>query len=81
MPRGYYNIEHMVRSVTRGGGTVGVCGTCLDTRGITDEELADGCYRSTMDELTDCTLQSDQVLVSSNTAAAPPTINNGGDRK
>ncbi|MCH7670279.1 MAG: DsrE family protein [Acidobacteria bacterium] len=63
VPRGYYNIEHMVRSVARGGGTVGVCGTCLDARGITDEELADGCYRSTMDELTDWTLQSDRVLV------------------
>ena len=63
VPRDYYNIEHMDRSVARGGGAVGVCGTCLDARGITDEELADGCHRNTMDELTDWTLQSDRVLV------------------
>ena len=30
---------------------------------MTDEELADGCHRSTMDELTEWTQQADQVLV------------------
>ncbi len=63
VPTGFYNIEHMLRLVTRRGGTVGVCGTCMDARGITDEELAAGTHRSTMDELTDWTLLSDQVLV------------------
>ncbi|VAW07507.1 Protein YchN [hydrothermal vent metagenome] len=63
VPRGFYNIEHMLRLVTRRGGAVGVCGTCMDARGITDEELASGTHRSTMDELTDWTLHSDRVLV------------------
>ena len=63
VPRGYYNIEVMLRAVTRAGGIVGVCGTCMDARGITDEELADGCHRSTLDELTDWTQQADRVLV------------------
>lgn len=63
VPQGYYNIELMLRSVVRRGGEVGVCGTCLDARGITDAELAEGCRRSTMDELTDLTQQADRVLV------------------
>ncbi len=63
VPQGYYNLEIMLRSVTRRGGMVGVCGTCLDARGIADDELAEGCRRSTMDELTDWTQQADQVLV------------------
>lgn len=63
VPQGYYNVELMLRSVSRRGGVVGVCGTCMDARGMTDDELADGCLRSTMDELTDWTQQADQVLV------------------
>ncbi len=63
VPQGYYNLERMFRSVTRRGGAIGVCGTCIDARGITEEELADGCHRSTMDELTDWTLHADRALV------------------
>ena len=63
VPQGYYNLELMLRSVTRRGGKVGVCGTCMDARGITEDELADGCHRSTMEELTDWTQQADRTLV------------------
>ncbi|NQV07651.1 DsrE family protein [bacterium] len=63
VPQGYYNLELMLRSVGRRGGEVGVCGTCMDARGITDTELAEGCGRSTMDELTDWTQRADRVLV------------------
>ena len=63
VPQGYYNLELMLQSVTRRGGAIGVCGTCLDARGITDVELAEGCHRSTLDELTDWTQQADRVLV------------------
>lgn len=63
VPQGYYNIELMLRSVTRRDGEVGVCGTCMDARGITDTELAEGCHRSTMEELTDWTQAADRVLV------------------
>lgn len=62
-PNGYYNIERMLRVVTRRGGRVGVCGTCLDARGITDEELAEGTHRGTLDELAGWTLEADRVLV------------------
>ncbi len=63
VPQGYYNLELMLRSVTRRNGVIGVCGTCMDARGIADEELAEGCRRSTMDELTEWTQQADKVLV------------------
>jgi uncharacterized protein involved in oxidation of intracellular sulfur len=63
VPPGYYNLELMLRSVGRRGGEIGVCGTCMDARGITDTELVEGCRRSTMDELTDWTQHADRVLV------------------
>ena len=63
VPRGYYNIEVMLRGVARRGGEIGVCGTCLDARGITGEELAEGCRRSTLDELSEWTRSADRVLV------------------
>jgi uncharacterized protein involved in oxidation of intracellular sulfur len=34
VPQGYYNTELMLRSVGRRGGEIGVCGTCMDARGI-----------------------------------------------
>ena len=63
VPQGYYNLERMLRPVARRGGEIGVCGTCMDARGITDEELADGCDRSTMDELTEWTMHAEKILV------------------
>jgi uncharacterized protein involved in oxidation of intracellular sulfur len=62
-PPGYYNIENMIRAVTRGGGEVGVCGTCMEARGITDLELQEGTHRSSMSELTDWTAGADKTLV------------------
>jgi uncharacterized protein involved in oxidation of intracellular sulfur len=49
--------------VVRHGGLVGVCGTCMDARGIASEALADGCRRGTLEELADWTDLSDKVLV------------------
>lgn len=63
VPQGYYNLEVMLRSVARRGGEIGVCGTCMDARGITDVELAEGCRRSTLEELTDWTQAADRVLI------------------
>jgi uncharacterized protein involved in oxidation of intracellular sulfur len=63
VPQGHYNLELMLRSLTGRGGVVGVCGTCMDARGIAAEELADGCHRSTMEELTDWTQEADRTLV------------------
>ena len=62
-PNGYYNIERMLIPVTRAGGQIAVCGSCLDTRGIEPAMLADGCHRGSMDELTDWTEWADEVMV------------------
>ena len=62
-PDGYYNIERMLKGVLGKGGRVLVCGTCIDTRGITETELLDGAARSSMDELGNLTLEAERVLV------------------
>jgi uncharacterized protein involved in oxidation of intracellular sulfur len=51
VPQGYYNAGDMVGMAARRGAVVGVCGTCMDARGIGDGELVDGALRSTMAEL------------------------------
>jgi uncharacterized protein involved in oxidation of intracellular sulfur len=63
VPSGYYNVATMLGSVLRHGGVVGVCGSCIDARGIGDTELLEGARRSSMDELTTWTLEADKVLV------------------
>jgi uncharacterized protein involved in oxidation of intracellular sulfur len=63
VPQGYYNIADMLGAVLRRGGEVGVCGTCMDARGITADELVEGAKRGTMDQLTEWTTGADKVLV------------------
>lgn len=63
VPSGYYNVATMVGAVVRHGGEVGVCGSCIDARGIGEPELLEGAHRSSMDELTAWTLEADKVLV------------------
>lgn len=63
VPQGYYNVEVMLRAPTRHGAEVGVCGTCMDARGLEDEALTEGARRSTLDELTTWTTWADKVLV------------------
>lgn len=62
-PNGYYNVERMITNVLRRDGTVLACGTCLEARGLADEELIAGVTRSTLDELTHLTAEVDKVLV------------------
>lgn len=63
VPQGYYNIEVMLRSIARHGGEIGICGTCIDARGITEAELTEGTKRSTLEQLTDWTLWADKTFV------------------
>jgi uncharacterized protein involved in oxidation of intracellular sulfur len=62
-PNGYYNLERMIGAIARRGASVGCCGTCLDARGIGEDELVEGARRSTLEELTDWTGWADEVLV------------------
>ena len=63
VPEGFYNIQLMLGRVLRNKAEVGVCGTCMDARGITDPELVDGTRRSTLAELTSWTQWADKVGV------------------
>ena len=63
VPQGYYSVEVMLRSVAKRGGEIGVCGTCMDARGIADGELSEATHRSSLDQLTDWTQWADTVLV------------------
>lgn len=52
----------MVNSVVRKGKVL-LCGTCMDARGFTDDDIVQGAQRSTMQELAEHTLAADKVLV------------------
>ncbi len=62
-PNGYYNIERMLKALAAKGAQIGICGTCMDARGIRQEMIVEGTKRSTMDELTQWTMKADKVLV------------------
>jgi uncharacterized protein involved in oxidation of intracellular sulfur len=62
-PEGYYNLERMLKRVLVGKGRVLLCGTCMDARGMTDDEITDGARRSTMDELAVITTSAERVMV------------------
>lgn len=63
VPEGFYNIQLMLGRVVRNGAQVGVCGTCMDARGITEAELVEGTHKSTLAELTTWTQWADKVIV------------------
>jgi uncharacterized protein involved in oxidation of intracellular sulfur len=44
-------------------GEVGLCGTCMDARGMAETECTEGAKRGTMAQLAEWTMQADKVLV------------------
>lgn len=62
-PDGFYNIERMLKRFVTGNGQVLLCGTCMDARGLTEDDVMDGTARSTMDALAEHTASADRVLV------------------
>jgi uncharacterized protein involved in oxidation of intracellular sulfur len=63
VPEGFYNIQVMLGRVVHNEGKVGVCGTCMDARGITEAELVEGTHKSSLAELTSWTQWADKVFV------------------
>ncbi len=61
-PQGYYNVERMLKGILNRG-RVALCGTCMDARGMTPDEMVPGAARGTLDELTDLALAAGRVLV------------------
>lgn len=62
-PDGYYNLERMLKRYATGAHRILLCGTCMDARGLTETDLADGARRSSMDELAEATHAADKVIV------------------
>ncbi len=63
MPNGYYNVDRMLQALALKQAPIGVCGSCMDARGLKPEELVGGAKRSSLDELTDWTQWADKVVV------------------
>lgn len=63
VPQGYYNLGRMLQVVLQNRGSVGVCGSCMDARGLEDHDLVEGARRSSLEELTEWTLWAEHVLV------------------
>ncbi|OGT19434.1 MAG: hypothetical protein A2V90_01295 [Gammaproteobacteria bacterium RBG_16_57_12] len=62
VPQGYYNAGDMLGMVVCAGGEVGVCGTCIDARGISAGELIIGVPRGSMELLAGWTQWADKVI-------------------
>jgi uncharacterized protein involved in oxidation of intracellular sulfur len=62
VPEGYYNVQLMLGKVLRKG-VVALCGTCMDARGLRDDELIEGAQHGTLAQLADWTAEADKVLV------------------
>jgi uncharacterized protein involved in oxidation of intracellular sulfur len=60
--QGFYNVESMLHAVAARGAQVGVCGSCMDARGLADTELSPDCRRSSMAELATWTAWADKVV-------------------
>ncbi|MHB0962536.1 MAG: DsrE/DsrF/TusD sulfur relay family protein [Gemmatimonadaceae bacterium] len=63
VPNGYYNLNRMLQALTLQKAEIGVCGSCMDARGIAVEELVDGAKRSTLEELATWTIAASKVIV------------------
>jgi uncharacterized protein involved in oxidation of intracellular sulfur len=61
-PDGYYNLERMLRRLASGASTIGLCGSCMDARGLGEPDLVEGCRRSSMDELAEWVIWADKVV-------------------
>ncbi len=62
VPQGYYNAGDMLGMIIRASGEVSVCGTCIDARGISAEDLIEGALRGSMETLAIWTQWADKVI-------------------
>jgi uncharacterized protein involved in oxidation of intracellular sulfur len=61
-PNGYYNVERMLKPILRRGAVM-ACRTCMEARGLTQEELMEGVRKTRLGELAQLTLEADKVLI------------------
>lgn len=61
-PDGYYNVERMLKPILRRG-TVLVCRTCAEARGLAKEDLMEGVRIVTLGEAAEFALEADKTMV------------------
>ena len=61
-PKGYYNIERMLKGFVNKAGKIKVCTSCAEARGIDQMELVSGAELSTMKELAQLTSKCNKVV-------------------
>jgi uncharacterized protein involved in oxidation of intracellular sulfur len=61
-PKGYYNLETMLKFVIEEGAEVKACGGCLYARGLSEIKLIDGIEPSNMPEFTQWTVDADKII-------------------
>jgi len=62
-PAGYYNLAQMLKDPVESGANIRGCGTCLDSRGIEEEELIGGIAVGKMLDLARWAEESAKVIV------------------
>ena len=62
LPDGYYHLDRMLTAAAHHGAEIGLCGSCMDARAITDAMLIVDARRSSLDELTDWALWAEKVI-------------------
>ena len=61
-PEGYYNLEKMLRDLLTNGAKIVACGTCLNARALSKEDLIEGIEVGTMIKLAGWIKESSKVL-------------------
>ena len=62
VPNGYYHLDRMITSAAHHGTEIGLCGSCMDARGINDDMIVGDAHRSSLDQVTDWTLWADKTV-------------------
>ncbi len=52
----------MLKRLMASGARVLLCGTCMDARGLQEQDLIEGARRSSMDDLALAALAADKVI-------------------
>ncbi|MBU1702303.1 MAG: DsrE family protein [Candidatus Eisenbacteria bacterium] len=61
-PNGYYNIERLLKPILQTQ-CIMICKTCMETRGLKEEELAEGVLQTRLGDLAQLTFEADKVLI------------------
>ena len=61
-PEGYYNLEKMLSDLLSKGAKVAACGTCLNSRALSKEDIVEGIELGTMMKLAGWVKESSKVL-------------------